>query len=223
MTRRADGGATAAEATLKGLRAKQVGGFQVTRLPAKQREFPESTPGYLGNGFQVSAPADGAARLTFRLDPDRTEGTAPALYRYDEKARHLVKQSGQQRSGSTITATATADGSAKYVVLDSHAFDKAGPKAPGKRILSDGPGDGGDPGDPGDPPPTDMLIHQSSFREGRRKAPTPSSRPSRPTRASPTTSPSTTTTSTNSPTSAGSSGSPASRPSPGCGPSSTTS
>ncbi|WP_028804413.1 DUF3289 family protein [Streptomyces sp. 142MFCol3.1] len=170
VTRRADGGATAAEATLKGLRAKQVGGFQVTRLPAKQREFPESTPGYLGNGFQVSAPADGAARLTFRLDPDRTEGTAPALYRYDEKARHLVKQSGQRRSGSTITATATADGSAKYVVLDSHAFDKAGPKAPGKRILSDDPGDGGDPGDP---PPTDMLIHQSSFREGHRKAPDP--------------------------------------------------
>ncbi|MFE2019103.1 DUF3289 family protein [Streptomyces sp. NPDC059499] len=173
VTRRADGGATAAEARLKGLRAQQVGTFQITRLPAMQREFPESTPGYLGNGFQVSAPADGAARLTFRLDPDRTEGTAPALYRYDEKARHLVKQSGQQRSGSTITATATADGSAKYVVLDSHAFDKAGPKAPGKRILSDDPGDGGDPGDPGDPPPTDMLIHQSSFREGRRKAPDP--------------------------------------------------
>ncbi|MEU3999557.1 DUF3289 family protein [Streptomyces fungicidicus] len=170
LTRRADGGATTAEATLKGLRAKQVGGFQVTRLPAKQREFPQSTPGYLGNGFQVSAPADRAARLTFRLDPDRTEGTAPALYRYDEKARHLVKQSGQQRSGSTITATATAYGSAKYVVLDSHAFDKAGPEAPGKRTLSDDPGDGGDPGDP---PPTDMLIHQSSFREGRRKAPDP--------------------------------------------------
>ncbi|MGW4608949.1 DUF3289 family protein [Streptomyces sp. NPDC004532] len=173
VTRRADGGATAAEATLKGLRAKQVGGFQVTRLPAKQREFPESTPGYLGNGFQVSAPADGAARLTFRLDPDRTEGTAPALYRYDEKARHLVKQLGQQRSGSTITATATAGGSAKYVVLDSHAFDKAGPKAPGKRILFDGPADGGDPGDPGNPPPTDMLIHQSSYLEGHRKAPDP--------------------------------------------------
>ncbi|MFF8941904.1 DUF3289 family protein [Streptomyces sp. NPDC014864] len=170
VTRRADGGATAAEATLKGLRAKQVGGFQVTRLPANQREFPKSTPGYLGNGFQVSAPAHGAARLTFRLDPDRIEGTAPALYRYDEKARHLVKQSGQQRSGSTITATATADGSAKYVVLDSHAFDKAGPKAPGKRILDDGPGDGGDPGDP---PPTDMLIHQSSYLEGHRKAPDP--------------------------------------------------
>lgn len=173
VTRRADGGATAAEATLKGLRAKQVGGFQVTRLPAEQREFPESTPGYLGNGFQVSAPVDGAARLTFRIDPDRTEGTAPALYRYDGKTRHLVKQSGQQRSGSTITATATADGSAKYVVLDSHAFDTAGPKAPGKRILSDAPGDGADPSDPGDPLPTDMLIHQSSFREGRRKAPEP--------------------------------------------------
>ncbi|CCH29473.1 DUF3289 family protein [Actinosynnema sp. NPDC047251] len=164
VTRRADGGATAAEATLKDLAAEQVGGFQVTALPAEQREFPKSTPGYLGNGFQVSAPADHAARLTFHLDPDRTEGTAPALYRYDEKARHLVKQSGQQRSGSTITATATA-GSAKYVVLDSDVFDKAGPEAPGKRIP--------DGGDPGDPPPTDMLIHQSSFLEGHRKAPDP--------------------------------------------------
>lgn len=174
VTRRADGGATAAEARLEGLRAEQVGGFQVTGLPADQREFPESTPGYLGSGFQLSAPADSAARLTFRLDPDRTEGTAPALYRYDETARHLVKQSGQQRSGNTITATATADGSAKYVVLDSRAFDEANPQAPGKRILSDGTDDGGDPGDPGDPPPpTDMLIHQSAFREGRRKAPDP--------------------------------------------------
>ncbi|MFI7316877.1 DUF3289 family protein [Streptomyces venezuelae] len=176
VTRRADGGATTAEATLKGLRAKQVGGFHVTGLPAGQREFPKSTPGHLGNGFQVSAPADGAARLAFRLDADRTEGTAPALYRYDEKARHLVKQSGQQRSGNTITVTATAEGSAKYVVLDSRAFDKADAKASGKRTLSDAPGDGGDPGDPsdpGDPPPTDMLIHQSSFREGRRKAPDP--------------------------------------------------
>ncbi|WP_202459470.1 MULTISPECIES: hypothetical protein [unclassified Streptomyces] len=172
VTRRADGGATAAEATLKGLRAKQVGGFQVTGLPAGQREFPESTPGHLGNGFQVSAPADGAARLTFRLDADRAEGAAPALYRYDEKTRHLVKQSGRQRSGNTITVTATA-GSAKYVILDSHTFDKADPKVPGKRTLSDAPGDGGDPSDPGDPPPTDMLIHQSSFREGRRKAPDP--------------------------------------------------
>ncbi|MFI7006503.1 DUF3289 family protein [Streptomyces sp. NPDC050145] len=170
VTRRTDGGATTAEATLKGLRAKQVGGFQVTRLPARQREFPKSTPGYLGNGFQVSAPTNGAAKLTFRLDRDRTEGTAPALYRYDEKARHLVKQSGQRRSGRTITAGATADGSAKYVVLDSRAFDKAGPKAPGKRVLSDGPADGGDPSDP---PPTDMLIHQSSFLEGHRKAPDP--------------------------------------------------
>jgi hypothetical protein len=166
VTRRADGGATAAEATLEGLRAEQVGGFQVTGLPAGQREFPESTPGHLGTGFQVSAPADSAPHLTFRLDPDRTEGTAPALYRYDEESRHLVKQPGQQRSGSTITATATA-GSAKYVVLDSRAFDKAGPEAPGKRTLSD------DPGDSADPPPTDMLIHQSAFREGRRKAPDP--------------------------------------------------
>ncbi|MEV7081625.1 DUF3289 family protein [Streptomyces sp. NPDC093516] len=172
VTRRADGGTAAAEATLEGLRPKQVGGFQVIRLPAEQREFPESTPGYLGNGFQVSAPADDAARLTFRLDPDRTEGTAPVLYRYDEKARHLVRQPGQQRSGSTITATATA-GSAKYVVLDSRVFDKAGPEAPGKRPLSDGPADDTDPGDPVEPPPADMLIHQSSFREGRRKAPDP--------------------------------------------------
>ncbi|QTR04026.1 hypothetical protein J7S33_03200, partial [Saccharothrix algeriensis] len=78
VTRRADGGATAAEAALEGLRAEQVGGFQVTELPAEQREFPTSTPGYLGNGFQVSAPADLAAKLTFRLDPDRAEGTAPA-------------------------------------------------------------------------------------------------------------------------------------------------
>ncbi|MFE1953694.1 DUF3289 family protein [Streptomyces sp. NPDC059524] len=172
VTRRADGGATTAEATLKGLRAKQVGGFQVTRLPAGQREFPKSTPGYLGSGFQLSAPADGAARLTFRLDPGRSESIAPALYRYDEKARHLVKQSGQQLSGDAITVT--ADGSAKYVVLDSRAFDKAGPKAPGKRVLSDGPSDGGDPGDP---PPTDMLIHQSAFREGHRKAPDPQNPP----------------------------------------------
>ncbi|MEU5690814.1 DUF3289 family protein [Actinosynnema sp. NPDC020468] len=165
VTRRADGGTTTAEAALEDLRAEQVGGFQVTRLPAEQREFPTSTPGYLGNGFQLSAPADHAARLTFRLDPDRTKGTAPALYRYDEKGRHLVKQSGQQRDGSTITVTATDYGSAKYVVLDSDAFDKAGPDAPGKRIP--------DGGDPGDPPPTDMLIHQSSFLEGHRKAPDP--------------------------------------------------
>ena len=94
-------------------------------------------------------PADGAARLIFRLDPDRTEGTAPALYRYDEKARHLVKQSGQQRSGSTITATATADGSAKYVVLDSHAFDKAGPTAPFRRR---------------DPPPTGARRSPAASR-----------------------------------------------------------
>ncbi|MGP3776130.1 DUF3289 family protein [Streptomyces sp. SDT5-1] len=128
VTRSADGGATTASATIKGLRGKQVSSFTVTELPDRQPEFPKSTPGYVGNGYQFAV--DGTvreARLSFTLDPKTVKSAgkdfAPAVYRYDDRTQRLVPLADQKRDGDTITATTRS--LAKYVVLDSHAYDRA--------------------------------------------------------------------------------------------------
>ncbi|MFJ9174027.1 DUF3289 family protein [Streptomyces sp. NPDC102360] len=125
VKRTADGGVTEASAAVKDLRPDQVQAFDITELPADQKQFPKSTPGYLGNGYQLSADkTSGRAKVSFAIDPERTgRGVEPAVYRYDEKSQRLVKVAAQRLDGHTITAT--ADDPAKYIVLDSRAFDKA--------------------------------------------------------------------------------------------------
>lgn len=125
VTRTADGGVTEASAAVEGLRPDQVQAVDITKLPADQKQFPKSTPGYLGNGYQLSADGtSGRAKVSFAIDPKRTgPGIKPAVYRYDEESQRLVKVAAQRLDGNTITAT--ADDPAKYVVLDSRAFDKA--------------------------------------------------------------------------------------------------
>ncbi|MFD7296410.1 DUF3289 family protein [Streptomyces sp. NPDC059897] len=127
VTRTTDGGVTEASAAAEGLRPEQVQGFDITQLPADQKQFPKSTPGYLGNGFQLSSDqtsTSNRAKVSFTLDPERTGPAAePAVYRYDDTSQRLVKVADQRLDGHTITAT--AGGPAKYVVLDSRAFDKA--------------------------------------------------------------------------------------------------
>ncbi|WIM92697.1 DUF3289 family protein [Actinoplanes oblitus] len=124
VTRSADGGATTASATIKGLGAHQVPTFRITELPADQRQFPASTPGHLGNGYEFSVDGRFAqATMTFKVDPERTGADVkPAVYRYDDTSQRLVKVVDQRIDGGTITATTATAG--KYVVLDSHVFDE---------------------------------------------------------------------------------------------------
>ncbi len=123
VTRSADGGATTVSATIKGLGARQVPTFRITELPADQRQFPASTPGHLGNGYELSVDGRFArATTTFKVDPARTGADVrPAVYRYDDTSQLLVKVADQRIDGATITATTATAG--KYVVLDSRVFD----------------------------------------------------------------------------------------------------
>lgn len=124
VTRSANGGATKASATIKGLSPQQVSTFRITKLPADQQQFPKSTPGHVGNGYEFAV--DGRfekAKISFKVDAKQAGPDAePAVYRYDDKSQRLVKLADQRVDGDTITAT-TGDFS-KYVVLDSRVFDK---------------------------------------------------------------------------------------------------
>ncbi|MEU8891538.1 DUF3289 family protein [Streptomyces sp. NPDC048442] len=124
VTRSANGGATKVSATIKGLGPQQVSTFRITELPAGQSQFPTSTPGYLGKGYEFAV--DGRfdrAKISFTLDPKQTGPDAkPAVYRYDDTSQRLVKLADQQVDGATITAT--TGNFSKYVVLDSRVFDK---------------------------------------------------------------------------------------------------
>ncbi|MFJ8925314.1 DUF3289 family protein [Streptomyces sp. NPDC102364] len=130
VTRSADGGATTASATIKGLSPKQVSTFSVTKLPADQQQFPKSTPGYVGNGYEFAVDGEfDAAKISFKVDKadkvaPKQAGSdfEPAVYGYDEKSQRLIKLADQRLDGDTITAT-TSDFT-KYTVLDSRTFDK---------------------------------------------------------------------------------------------------
>lgn len=124
VTRSANGGATTASATIKGLGPRQVPTFRITELPADQRQFPTSTPGYVGQGYEFAVDGRfGQAKISFKIDRKQAgPDVRPAVYRYDDTSQRLVKLAGQRVDGDTITA-ATGDFS-KYVVLDSRVFDK---------------------------------------------------------------------------------------------------
>ncbi|GAA2310817.1 DUF3289 family protein [Streptomyces kunmingensis] len=126
VTQSVNGGATTASATLKGVSAEQASTFRITKLPADQKQFPKSTPGYVGNGYEFAV--DGGfdeAKISFRFDA-KSAGPdfEPAIYGYDEKSQRLVRLADQQVDGDAITATATSGNSTKYVLLNKRVFDK---------------------------------------------------------------------------------------------------
>ena len=153
VTREAPGEATIPSATVEGLHAHQVPTFQLIELPDDQAQFPTSTPGYIGNGYQLLVDGDiDEGLISFTTDAELEEpGLVPAIYRFDEEARQLVKVAGQRTDGDTVIAP--VDGVAKYVVLNSQEAGETGPRI-AKADL---------------PPETDlaaqdMLIHQSANR-----------------------------------------------------------
>lgn len=124
VTQSANGGTTTASATINELRAKQASTFTMTKLPAGQEQFPKSTPGYVGNGYELAV--DGGfnqAKISFRFD-SKSAGPdfKPAIYRYDEVSQQLVKLADQRVDGDTITATTR--NSSKYILLNSRVFEK---------------------------------------------------------------------------------------------------
>ncbi len=122
VTRSATGTKTSPSVRIEGLLPEQVDTFLITQLPSDQPQFPETTPGYIDQGyeFQISG-AFTEAEVTFTFDPSlEGDGFDPAIYTYDEDSQRLIEVPNQTADGHTVRATVPHF--SKYILLNRATF-----------------------------------------------------------------------------------------------------